>query len=187
MATPTPALTLTAAADHIRDRGTHLVHETVAAPVEAWLRMAAEDYKRREGMPKYGEPNPNYAPVDLTGVFGDSYWTLALDVARVVVGCPVHGWDVGKFDDFVTAVAELKGQDASMTESTTEQNFRLARKMLEQQGEINDLKATLGKITAFLGYYGGEGQPGDVVRQEMVEGITRIIADGGPRCPPLTR
>jgi hypothetical protein len=57
----------------------------VAPHLEAWLRLAAEDYARRAPLPKVGEPNPHSLPVDLTGAFGPSYWSLALDVARAVV------------------------------------------------------------------------------------------------------
>ncbi len=59
-----------------------------AAPLAAWLRLAAEDYKRRENLPKLGDPNPHGALVDVTGMFGPTYWTVALDLARLVLGEP---------------------------------------------------------------------------------------------------
>jgi hypothetical protein len=56
----------------------------VAPHVEAWLRMAAEDYRRRAPLPKLGEPNPRSLPVDLTGAFGPTYWSAALDFAKLI-------------------------------------------------------------------------------------------------------
>jgi hypothetical protein len=58
----------------------------VAPHLEAWLRMAAEDYERRAPLPKVDDPNPRSLPVDLTGAFGPTYWSLALDLAKSI--CP---------------------------------------------------------------------------------------------------
>lgn len=84
MTSPTPAQLLTAAADRVRDRATDRVSDEVAPHLEAWLRMAAADYKSREGLPKLGDPNPGMAPIDLTGSMGPSYWTIALAVAQAI-------------------------------------------------------------------------------------------------------
>lgn len=60
----------------------------VAAPLVAWLRMAAKEYESREHLPKLGGPNPYGAPIDLTGsgLFGPLHWELALDLAKQVLG-----------------------------------------------------------------------------------------------------
>lgn len=55
------------------------------APLVPLLRLAAEDYKRREHLPKLGDPNPHGVPYDATGAFGPTYWTLALDLARLIL------------------------------------------------------------------------------------------------------
>lgn len=82
----TPAEKLAAAADHVRDgRWIAGLPAEAAEPVVAWLTMSAEEYRRREGMPKYGDPNPNFATVDLTGSFGPCYWSLALDLAEGII------------------------------------------------------------------------------------------------------
>lgn len=89
MTSPTPAQLLTTAADRVRDRQAGMLPTLLARHLEAWLRKAADEYRSREGIPKYGEPLPYdgyIGPVDLTGVegLGPSYWSIALDAARVL-------------------------------------------------------------------------------------------------------
>lgn len=82
-----PAEKLGRAAEHVRaGRWIAGLPAAAAQPVVAWLAMAAEEYRRREGMPKYGDPDVSpLATLDLTGVFGPSYWTLALDLAESII------------------------------------------------------------------------------------------------------
>lgn len=62
------------------------MEQDVAGPLTGWLRMAAQDYRRREHLPKLGDPNPTGTVYDTTGAFGPTYWTTALDFARQVLG-----------------------------------------------------------------------------------------------------
>lgn len=56
MTSPTPAQLLTAAADRVRDRATDRVSDEVAPHLEAWLRMAAADYKQAVIASAHGKP-----------------------------------------------------------------------------------------------------------------------------------
>lgn len=61
-----------------------MMPDDAAHPLAEWLHMAAKEYRSREPLPKVGEANPNGLPIDLTGAFGPSYWTLALDLAHLI-------------------------------------------------------------------------------------------------------
>ena len=49
----------------------------------ALLSKASDEYKSREGMVKWDDPNPNHCVVDLTGsgFFDQFYWELAYEIA----------------------------------------------------------------------------------------------------------